>query len=172
MCLKASETVSWMLDAAVGARSSPRRKDLLHRPTAKKKKKIIKIEKQNLSWEWKSLSSQALLSPKSFSRMLSSGATLWGWRKHLRRGGRELASPSAGGSGGSAPRTPRRYLVRGLGRGFRRACGRRRAPGRRRCRRPWGSLRPCPCACRWGPGGYHPSTWGGSRGPARLSRAR
>lgn len=42
LCFKASETVSWMLDVAVGARSSPRRKDLLHRPTAKKTNRKIK----------------------------------------------------------------------------------------------------------------------------------
>jgi len=54
--------------------------------------------------------------------------------------------------------------------GVRRACGQRRALGRRRCRRPWGSPRPCPCACRWGPGGCHPSTWGGSQGPALQGR--
>lgn len=42
LCFKASETVSWMLDVAVGARSSPRRKDLLHSPTAKKTNRKIK----------------------------------------------------------------------------------------------------------------------------------
>lgn len=66
---------------------------------------------------------------------------------------------------GPHPRCAGRYLVWGC-RQVRRACGQRRALGHRRCRRPWGSPRPCPCACRWGPGGCHPSTWGGNQGPA------
>lgn len=69
----------------------------------------------------------------------------------------------------TSARTPRiRQHLPGAGAAgqVRRACGQQRALGRRRCKRPWGSPRPCPCACRWGPGGCHPSTWGGSRGPA------
>lgn len=205
MCFKASETVSWMLDVAVGARSSPRRKDLLHRPTAKKTNRKNKTSRGN----GKVLSSQALLSPKSFSQMLSSGATLFcmertpavaenschpprgdlgghqsagppgptgdgdidPWQRQGPRGGTSDSParqvPAASPATGLSPRArcAGRYLVWGCGQ-VRRACGQRRAPGRRRCRHPWGSPRPCPCACPWGPGGCHPSTWGGNQGPA------
>lgn len=140
LCFKASETVSWMLDVAVGARSSPRRKDLLHRPTAKKTNRKIKplvgMEKFCL------LRHFCLPSPSRECSALGPPSSAW-----------------------------REHLVWGCGR-VRRACGQRRALGRRRCRHPWGSPHPCPCACPWGPGGCHPSTWGGNQGPAHLSRAR
>lgn len=171
------------------------------------------------------MSSQALLSPKSFLRMLSSGATLFCMEKTPARSGREnlllnrggileetraqgpgppeamgMLTRGSAGDPTAAPGTPRHTRLQqpalpqpatrpapgmsvpstsarapricqhlpgaGAAGQVRRACGQQRALGRRRCKRPWGSPRPCPCACRWGPGGCHPSTWGGSRGPA------
>lgn len=139
LCFKASETVSWMLDVAVGARSSPRRKDLLHRPTAKKTNQKIK----------------PLVGMEKFCLL-----------RHFC-----LPSPSRECSALGPPSSAWREHLWGL-RWVRRACGQRRALGHRRCRRPWGSHHPCPCACPWGPGGCPPSTWGGTQGPAHLSRAR
>lgn len=79
-------------------------------------------------------------------------------RKCLRTG---VGVTAGFGEWDAAPRPPLPVVVRAV----RRAYGQRRARGRHHCRRPWGNLHPCPCACRWGPGGCHPSTWGGSRGP-------
>lgn len=216
LCFKASETVSWMLNAAVGARSSPRRKDLLHRSTAKKTNRKIKplvgMEKfcllrhfclpspsrecsalgppssawrEHLQWQrtpvihrggiWEETRAWDPLSPQ-LTGTLTHGSTrdpvvASGTPWHARCHQPALPPPATHGAAGPSPRPRRagRYLVRGCGR-VRRACGQRRALGRRRCRHPWGSPHPCPCACRWGPGGCHPSTWGGNQGPALQGR--
>lgn len=87
-----------MLDAAVGARSSPRRKDL-HRPTAKRKYN----GKMKPLWEWGRLSSGT-----SVSRVLLAIAQLWGRPPH---GGntctQEWVSLRALGSGTRPPSPPR-----------------------------------------------------------------
>lgn len=52
------------------------------------------------------------------------------------------------------------------------ACGPRwgRGAGGHRCRCPWDSPHPYPCASPWGPGACHSSTWGGRWHPCHLHR--
>lgn len=128
--LKASKTVSRMLDAAVGARGGPRGKGPSPQPHSEGKTSKTKASGGN----GKVLSSQALLSPKSFLQTLSLGPPSSVRRKHLHGAGRAPVIELRGEPGGhqspwdngdadpigtrdptALPCTRQRYLVRGCG---------------------------------------------------------